>query len=236
MSFTPLDRIVSLGNDGVYTSTVDAASARNNLRDNVASSIAVQVTNPYPFWPRLDNFLNDNNPNPSFSGAAQPQFIWNKPQALPDEEVFFAVGSRLIGINGLTAADFSVYLTSFADNAHQVEEIRLFQVDGNTPPFSYTPVYDLVNASPPAFTTAPLVDGPLVQPIEIDPPFGWQNVRYYSNSFSYTNPNATPRTYQIIVVFRAKNYLIPMNINENPGGLAFHLDIYSQNATLAATP
>ncbi|MCC3646358.1 hypothetical protein JGK52_06615 [Cytobacillus oceanisediminis] len=236
MPFTPLDRIVSLGNDGVFTSTVDAASARNNLRDNNASSIAVQVSNPYPFWPRLDNFLNDNNPNPNFSGAAQPQFIWNKPQAFPDETVFFAVGSSLFGIAGQATADFSVYLTSFADNAHQVEEIRLFQVDGTTPPFSYTPVHDLVNASPPAFTTAPLADGPLMQPKEVDPPFLWQNVRYYSNSFSYMNPNNSSRTYQIIVVFRAKNYLNPPNLIRNPGGLAFHVDIYSQNASLAATP
>lgn len=31
MTFTPLDRIISLGNDGVYTSTVDAATARDQF-------------------------------------------------------------------------------------------------------------------------------------------------------------------------------------------------------------
>lgn len=233
MPYSSLDRITSLGNDGVFTSTIDAASARNNLRDNIGSSIAVTVTNPFLSWPRLDNFFNDNNPNPTFSGAPQPQFIWNKPEALPNDQVFFAVGSRLFSIGAKTSTTFSVHLTSFSDNAHQVEEIRLFEVSGTNPPFAYTPVFDLVNASPPAFTTAPLEDGPLTQPNPELEPFFWQTIRYYSNSFDFNNVDTSVKKYQIIVVFRTKNYPTPTVLAENPGGLAFCIDIFGTNVGLA---
>lgn len=215
MAITPLDRIVSLGNDGVYTSTISASDAIDKLIANDGTFAAVEVTNTFPYWPRLDNFLNDDNPSLEFTTTTNPRYIWDKPQAQPDDTVYFAVGSK--PFSATSPLDFSVYITAVADNAFEITpHIDLIIFLNNT--------WSIDND----FLKVTLQDGPLIQPSpEAGPPFGWQTVRYYSNSYS-TNLAVGENLYRLVFVFKAVNYPTPVDFNKNPGGLAFNIDIYRQ--------
>ncbi|WP_133257463.1 hypothetical protein [Paenibacillus montanisoli] len=216
MTFIPIDRIVSLGNDGIYTSTNSANSAIINLFNDTVSQVAVEVTNPHPSWPSLDNFGEDDNPSIEFRDTTNPRYIWNKSKAQPGDTVYFAAASTPMAATNII--DLFVCITAFADDAFEVNQISLCRV---------TDSGDLIEIEIEDLLSTPLQDGPMTLPVsDLESPPGWQTVRYFSNIYRRGGLSPNPNHYSLVVIFKAVNYPAPANPDDNPGAIAFNIDIY----------
>ncbi|RAP74806.1 hypothetical protein [Paenibacillus montanisoli] len=205
MPLVAKQRITSQTSNVVFAAT--EAAAVTAALTGVGGSPVVAVSNPFPFWPTIQKYANDNNP--TFGAAANPAYIWSETPADPGESFGFAAISNSIPTL-FTDNQYVITVTVFSDNAHTLRisayddeglipatNLNIFLNDGDTTSFN------------------PSENG-------ISPPYGWQNVRSYTiNTIVSVGIFDNVR---FIISFTGVNY--DSNGPENPAGLAFIADIY----------
>ncbi|RAP74808.1 hypothetical protein [Paenibacillus montanisoli] len=175
-----------------------------------AAGNTVAVSNPFPFWPKVQKYVNDNNPN--FGGATNPAYVWSETPADPSESFGFAVKFNNI-LTIAEDAEFVFAVAVFGDNAHSMR-ISAYNTDSLQLIPTQTNLNFLLNDgdttsfNPPENVTSP--------------PFGWQNVRFYTINASIGVTVFVNVTF--VVSFVGVNYAT--NGPENPAGLAFFADLY----------
>jgi len=162
-------------------------------------------------WPGLKPYSNDNAVftfGPPPPDDKTPQYLWAD-TITAGERLGFAVASATFSNPAAEGGVCVVSLTVFGDNAHTAV-VTIVAEDG---------VF-VANLTPSGVgdTPIPLVDGSMA-PIDENPPFNWQDIRYYSNEIQIE-----PGSYRVVVSFEAQNYVSPPEII-NPAGLAFVADI-----------
>ena len=206
---SPVQRLVSNG-----TSVFIAADRTAAVAAAISGSGTLATVVPrYVAWPGLERLTNDNNS--FFAPFGEPQCIWDT-TATDGQTRGFATASNPFTLTG--TSELAVSLAAFADNALEAQ-------------------IDLVDAATSAIVSAPplgvlLTDGSMDPAsgttTDINPPFNWQNIRFYS-----VNSGAIPAgTYKVVVSFRGVNYNRASG-TVNPAALAFVADVYSGRSSLA---
>jgi hypothetical protein len=203
------------------TAAATAQDAVDALIGGTAINNVVPVANPFPVWPNILRFDSD-------TVGTDPTPVWAFPGvATQGQSIGFAVttGPILLSVAPIALTpNLFVDLAVFADNAVEARVQAYSVVDLGLP--------SLLNVS--NFNVA-LTDGNISDPSAtnpVTPPYGWQNVRYYSAqgaAVSFVGIGI-----QIVISFQVMNYLD--NGPVNPGGLSFIADIYGDLPLLAATP
>jgi hypothetical protein len=203
------------------TASVVAASTAQNAVDALLAGTptgftVTTVTNPFPLWPQILRFNGDNV-------GANPQTIWVSPgTATPGQSIGFAAAAPPILLTaGSILNDLKVNMTVFADNA----------VEARIQAYTVVNLPLLPTLIPTTNLNVPLTDGTITDPNAQNtptPPFGWQNVRYYSTE-------ALPGAFvalglQIVFSFQVLNY--NDNGPANPAGLSFIADVYGDVITI----
>lgn len=163
-------------------------------------------------YPNLKEFDNDN----AFPDVqtADPNFIWDSANQVSGEKLGFATGFEQEVVEN-NIVDFVVFLQAFADNAHN----------------ALISIYDRATLQKLFDVTPLLQDGdmdPSTGLSETQPPFGWQTVRYYSNTFTLRQTQGQTNLFLIVLSFEVQNYVHPNNPPFNPAALAFVADFYHQ--------
>jgi hypothetical protein len=198
------------------SSVVGGASAANAVSSLVTGSPAplpvAAVSNSFPVWPQISRFDND-------AVGANPQTIWLAPGvATSGQSAGFAAISNVflltLGLPVALSPNLVVAMSVFADNGVEAR-IQAFNFLGTAVP--------LVEIFP-SNLNVPLKDGTVTDPNSENvatPPYGWQQVRFYSINTSGTFVGLGV---QLVFSFEVLNYTT--NGDANPGGLAFIADIY----------
>ncbi|RCW50891.1 hypothetical protein [Paenibacillus prosopidis] len=206
MPIVSIQRVVSSTTTTV--TAIDRATAVSNLLAGTPPNV-VNVGNSGP-WPEIVKYTNDNNT--AFAGTPDPQIIWSQASPLSGESRGFAAQSVVIPLSVGIINNFLISLAVFADNAHLsriqvVNDVGVFLVPQ------------------PTGLDVDLLDGPMNVFTMEPPPFSWQRVRYYTIPVSL-GLISVPTSVRLIFSFTVANYIQP-DAGNNPAGLAFIADIYS---------
>lgn len=179
-------------------------AALDSLVGPAPPSNSVILTSVPDFYPHLREFTNA----PVFSGD-DPSFIWDSQSQNSGDLKGFAVGRVLPNMQG---ANMVIFLQVFADNAHNAR-LSLYDSAKNLVT-DLTPVGDLRDGDM----------NPITGAIgDTQPPYQWQNVRYYSNLYTFSD--LTPLNYALILSFEVSNYVDLNNAPTNPAALAFIMNV-----------
>ncbi|RAP76804.1 hypothetical protein [Paenibacillus montanisoli] len=207
MPLTRRQRITSQTSNVVFAAN-EATAIANALDGDPGNTVA--VSNPFPFWPSINKYDNDNN-NP-FNAVSNPVYVWSETPADPGESFGFAVRSNSIPLSLALGNEYLIALAVVSDNAHQVT-ISAY----NAATLGLIATQTNLNFS--------LADGPLATgTTELSPPFGWQKVRFYTIPANLGVAVGVSLDIFFVISFTAVNY--SSNGPDNPAGLAFIADIY----------
>ncbi|PZE20619.1 hypothetical protein [Paenibacillus xerothermodurans] len=206
----PITQVATLAsnNGTTWFSTASRTDAVEAAITGIASPTRALVTNVgrlFPFWPELAYYPSDASPN--------PQYVWES--ALPEEPetIWFAQAVTLtlptvgLAITRLATADV------FSDNTNTLflEEYLSIPAVGLQLFASATPV----GGAPTGAMQA------------ASPPYEWQTVRKFSNTYLSTLPVGLPllTTQHFVVSIEAANF--PPNGPVNPAGLQYIVELYN---------
>jgi hypothetical protein len=196
-------------NTGVFAATTAQNAVDALLAGGPSPFTVTPVANPFPLWPNILKFNNDVD-------GSNPQAIWVAPgTATPGQTIGFAAATTIAITAPLLLTSLKVSMAVFADNA----------VEARVQAYTVTTLPVLPVLIPIPNLNVPLTDGTITDPNAENtatPPFGWQNVRYFSLETAPAQPIALG--VQIVFSFQVLNY--NDNGPANPAGLAFIADVY----------
>lgn len=168
------------------------------------------------FWPDLEPYDNARFAPGIFPGIQDPQYIWDLPFS-NGQQVFFGAATNPFQVNTGEFVIAQVTNTAFADNAFATRFLLFRQGIGGA--------FVQVTPQPAGLGNFLLVSGTPNNPetglTETEPPFNWQNVRFYHTRFFITNPGV----YKLVNAYQARNYLSSVPGALNPAALQFVTDL-----------